>query len=127
MVSLLAAEGEVAGMPLTEEDCRILAGYERMSNELSAKAHFLVGRILDKRTAGDLDPLSFDNAMTALDPEWPNIAEITAEVATARNPQRRLHGWPLIKDVAQLVGCGIVIVLLMFAVVIVVGSVFHWN
>jgi hypothetical protein len=128
MVDSLATEGEVAGTPLTEEECRILAGCGAMSDELSAKARLLVGRIFDKQTEKDLDPRSFSNAMEwATDSDWPNIAEITARVATERNPDQRLHGWPWIKDKTRLVGCGLAAVLLTFAIVIVMGLVFHWK
>lgn len=128
MVDSLAAEGEVAGTPLTEEERGILAGYGALSDELSAKARLLVGRILEKQTEEDQNPRSFGNAMEwATDPEWPNIAEITAQVATGRNPDQRLHGWPWIKDKTRLVFCGLAAVLLMFGLVAVMASFFHWK
>jgi hypothetical protein len=128
MVDSLAAEGEVAGTPLTKEERGILAGYGALSDELSVKARLLFGRILEKQTEEDLNPRSFGNAMEwATDPEWPNITEITAQVATERNPDRRLHGWPWIKDKTRLVICGLVAVLLMFGAVAVMAFVFHWK
>jgi hypothetical protein len=38
-----------------------------------------------------------------------------------------LHGWKQVKDAAQLVGCALLVVLLMFAVVIGAGFLFHWK
>jgi hypothetical protein len=128
MVDLLAAEGEIVGTPLTEDEREMLAGAGAISDELSAKARVLVEHIFDKQIDEDSDPRSFSNAMSwATDPEWPNIAEITAQVVTERNPDRRLHGWPWVKDKTQLVGCGLLAVLLMFAAVIIMGIVFHWK
>jgi hypothetical protein len=63
----------------------------------------------------------------ASDSEWPNIAEITAQVVTERNPDRRLRGWAWVRDMTQLIGCGLLSVLLMFAVVIIISMVFHWK
>jgi len=127
MVDLLAGEGEIAGLPLTVEEREILAGGGAMADELSAKARLLIGRVFDKETREDSDPRSFSNAMLwATDPAWPNVAELVAQVVAERNPDRRLRGWARVKDMLQLVGCGLLVVLLMLAVVIAFG-LFHWK
>jgi hypothetical protein len=128
MVDLLAAEGEVVGVPLTDEEREILAGDGAMSEELRLKAHLLVGSMFDGKTGEDSDRRSFDSAMLlAQDPTWPNVVDIAVQVATERNPHRRLRGWALAQDRIQLVGCGLLAVLLMFVIVAVAGFIFHWK
>jgi hypothetical protein len=127
MVKLLAAEGEILGTPLTDEECETLAGNFAISDELSSKAKFLISRIFENEKQGDSNPRSFSNSMMwAVDPEWPNIAELTGQVAS-ENQHPRLRGWKWAKDKLALLGCGLLVVLLIFAAVIGAGFIFHWK
>ena len=130
MVDLLAAEGDVIGSPLTTDERELLAGQGQLPDELQQKARSLVGRMLDQDRCGarDEDPRTFNNSMEwAADSAWPNIVEITAQIATERKPDHRLHGWPLVKDKIFLIGCGVLAVLLMLTTVVAMGFVFHWK
>ena len=53
MVDLVAAEGDIPGAPLTDEERRILASDSAMSDELAAKARSLIDCVLDKQVEDD--------------------------------------------------------------------------
>jgi hypothetical protein len=128
MVDLLAAEGEVASTPLTDDEREVLVRSGTISPELSDKARMLITRIFDQEIEDDSDPRSFSNSLKwATDPGWPNIAELTVQVATERNPDLRLHGWHRFKDKIQLVACGLLAVMLMMVLAALIGVVFHWK
>jgi hypothetical protein len=128
MVDLLAAEGNILDAPLSEEERESLVCSGGVSDELASKAKYLITHILDSEKNQVSDPRSFSNSMRwAADPAWPNIAELVAQVASERNPRARLSGWRPVKDRIALFSCGLLLVLLMFAAVIVAGFIFHWK
>jgi len=126
MVDLLAAEGQTRGMPLTEGERSILAGEGPVSDDLAAKARRLITEILEREGASNADPRGFGGAMEwASDGAWSNIVELTYTAVDNRCPPPRLHGWSKAKDVFALIGCGLLVVLVMSAIVTAMVFIFH--
>lgn len=128
MVELLAAEGQTLSMPLSDEEREVLVGGSAVSDELSAKARYLISHIFENEKQEDSDPRSFSQSMGwASDGAWSNIVGLTYQVADGLEPRPRLRGWARVKDMIALVGCGLLVVLVMFAVVTAAGFIFHWK
>jgi hypothetical protein len=136
MVELLAKQAEAAGTPLTDEEKEALlqerSGKNQLPEELRQKAMDLIVKIFEVEDASEtaMDPKSFSNSMYwADDAGCSNILALAEQVAceTVRTAYPPLHGWRLVKDRLQLIGCGIFVVLLMLVIVIVAGVVFHWK
>jgi hypothetical protein len=128
MVSLLSQEADISGTPLTETEKEILSSETvPLSEESRQKASKLIGQILERdQAAANESPKSFAACLEWLDPEYPNIAALAEEVITSGGFGKlpRLHGQRWVKDRAQLIGCGLLVVLFMFLVVIVCGLIF---
>lgn len=133
MVVLLAVAAENAGIPITDDDKRILCKESRrgepLPDELREKAKKLIEQILKKdcESVATEDTKSFGNSLEwAGDRDYPNIVALTEEVimsgAYVRNLPR-LHGWAWVKERIQVVGFGLLIVLLMFLVIGIVTIV----
>jgi hypothetical protein len=128
MVDLLAAEGEILNVPLTSEERELLAGNDTMSAELSSKTKYLIAHILKNESQEDFDPRAFSSSMEwASDAAWANVVELTYEVIDGLKPFPRRRGWARLKDKIALIGCGLLVVLLMFAAVTAAGLIFHWK
>jgi hypothetical protein len=137
MVELLAKEAESAGTPLTnlERETLLQASSESpfsVPEDLRQKVKVLIRTIFEAEAPdeSDRDPRSFGNSMLwAGDRSYPNVVALAEGVARdirgTAYPQ--LHGWRFVKDRMQLVGCGVLVVLLMFVMVFVAGIVFHWK
>ncbi len=103
-----------------------------MPDELRRRAKNLIRKIFEAEHPDEFDEgrVSFGNSMLwAGDRSCPNVVALAEEVArdirATTNP--RLHGWRVVKDRMQLLGCGILVVLLMLVVVILAGIAFHWK
>jgi hypothetical protein len=128
MVDLLLAESEILNTPLTEEEREILAGNGLISDELCSKAKYLIGHVLENERQEDSDPQSFGNSMLwASDGGSSNVVELTHQVVDGVKPFPRGKGWPWVRDRMALIGCGVLVVLLMFAAVTIAGLMFHWK
>lgn len=130
MVDLLAEEGEARQEVLTAEEQELLVGCQPITDELARTAKFLIGAILKNETRESSDdPKSLGNSMTwASDGAWSNVVELTYEVADSINPAAtRLKGWPRVKDKLALIGCGLLVVVLMFVAVGIMAAVFRWK
>jgi hypothetical protein len=133
MVELLAKEAEKAGTPLTDHEKEILLQPSSespfsVSEELRRKAKTLISRIFEAESPEefDRDPRSFsDSMLQAGDTAYSNIVALAEEVSRDIRPP--LHGWRLAKDRLQLIGCGGLVVLVMFVLVTIAGFVFHWK
>jgi hypothetical protein len=137
MVELLAKEAEKAGTPLTDQEKETLlqASSESpfsVSEELRRKAKALISRIFETESPEefDRDPRSFSHSMLqAGDTAYSNVVALAEEVSRDIRemgyppPQ----GWRLAKDRMQLVGCGCLVVLVMFVMVTIAGFVYHWK
>lgn len=135
MVELLSAEAEKSGTPLTDLDKEILSNGsspEQVPGDLRQKAKKLITSLYlaEPWDEFERDPKSFGNSLQwAGDSRYPNIVALAEELAiemrgTAFSPPQ---GWRLAKDRLQLIGCGLLVVLLMFAIVIGAGFMFGWK
>lgn len=135
MVELLSQEADRAGSPLTDRDREALAREksrsEPLPEDLRQRAKDLIVRIFESEPWDEFenDPKCFSNSIEwAGDSRYPNVValaeEVRCDIARLTPP---LHGWSRVKDAVQLVGCGLLVVLLMFAVVIGAGFLFHWK
>jgi len=123
MVDLLSAEANVSGSSLNSEEKKILSTECSIRSDLQQKSKSLIREILLKekkehpRTAKSFG----DSLEWAGDSLYPNIVRLTEEViiegrASGIFPRlARDHGWGRVKDKALLIGCGVLIVLTMFA------------
>jgi hypothetical protein len=131
MVELLSVEAIKDGVPLSERDREILANVEPMPEILRQRTKELVMRIYESESPDERerDPKCFGCALQwAGDGQYPNIVALAEEVACdIARPSAPLHGWKRVKDKLQLLGCGLLLVLLMFAVVAVAGFLFGWK
>ena len=131
MVELLSAEAIKDGVPLTERDREILASAEPMPEILRQRAKELITRIYESESLDEWerDPKCFSCSLQwAGDREYPNIVALAEGVACdIARPSAPLYGWKRVKDKLQLLGCGLLLVLLMFAIVAVAGFLFHWK
>jgi hypothetical protein len=135
MVELLSDEAIKDGVPLTERDREILARensrLEPMPEVLRQRAKDLITRIFEGEPLDEFgrDPKCFSCSLQwAGDGRYPNIVALAEEVACdIARPSVPLLGWKRVKDKLQLVGCGLLLVLLMFAIVIGAGFLFGWK
>jgi len=135
MVQLLSDEAIKDGVPLTEHDREILtresSRLEPMPDILRQRVKDLIGRIFEAEPLDECerDPKCFSCSLQwAGDGRYPNIVALAEEVACdIARPSAPLHGWKLAKDKLQLVGCGLLLVLLMFVIVAIAGLVFRWK
>lgn len=134
LVAILSREAETAGTPLTDTEKEILAREHSpnipIPEELRQSAKQLIARIFDAepRDEFERDPKSFSNSLEWTERGNPNIA-VLAEEISRENPHLSppWYGWKRVKDRLQLVGCALIVILLMFAVVIALGFLFHWK
>jgi hypothetical protein len=135
MVELLSDEAIKDGVPLTERDRELLARensrLEPMPEVLRQRAKDLITLIFEAEPFDEFerDPKCFSCSLQwAGDGRYPNIVALAEEVACdIARPSAPLYGWKLVKDNLQLVGCGLLVVLLMFAIVAVTGLLFGWK
>jgi hypothetical protein len=134
MVELVASEGARVGTALGDEEKAILLAQPSrrcpVPEELVWKSRKLIEELLHReKEAGDRkDARSFGNSFDWADGANANIVVLTLGVLTNSPPLApTLQGGKLIKDRIQLVGCGLIVVLLMLLTVIVAGNVFHWK
>jgi len=128
MVSLLSEEADRSGIPLTEAEKEILASeVGAPGEELRQKSLKLIGQILerDRATSSEENPKGFGACLEWVEPDYPNIASLAEEVFTSGGFQvPPLHGSGWVKDRAQLIGCGFLVVVLMFLIVVVWSLIF---
>jgi hypothetical protein len=128
LVELLSQEAEKVGTPLTNSEKEALARessrLEPLPEDLRQRTKELIRGIFEAEPwdSFDADPRSFTNSLEWADPSWPNIVALAEEVSSGNAGHAPpLHGWKRVKDSVQLVGCALLVVLLMFAVVITIG------
>lgn len=134
MLALLCNEAAKDGIPLTDEDRAILAqeGFDQdaIPEDLRKRVKDLIARILiTESDSFTRDPKSFNDSIQWADPHYPNIVALAEEVARELGAEAYppLRGWARVKDKIQLVGCGCLVVLLMFIAVIFAGYFFGWK
>lgn len=126
MLRLLCEQAERAGTALSDEEKKILLaekGHASPSSELRQKVDPLIKQLLQREatTQECKDPKSFGNTLEwAGDQANPNIVAFTEDVICggwSPGGLPRLHRRAWLLDKAQLIGCGILIVVLMLLVV----------
>jgi hypothetical protein len=133
MVALLSNEAANAGIPLSDDDKKLLASEvmpgARISEELRNRTKKLIEGTLKREQASgpDEDPKSFGNSLEwAGDPGYPNIVMLTEEVitsGTSRKSLAPLHGRRWLKDNGQLIGCRLAVVLFLMLIGITIGLI----
>jgi hypothetical protein len=130
MVALIAAQAEKIGTPLSEEERRLLLDESAPAPcivpvESDAKVTKLIEQIFDSEVEPD-DPKSLGNSMEwAGDGSYPRVVALTERVILSRSEKStRLRGRRWAIDRIQLVGCGVVAVILMMFVVALVSWLF---
>jgi hypothetical protein len=118
MLTLIASEADRAGTPLSEAEKQMLLARRDPKNivpdDFRTKAKKLIEQTFDHETDPD-SPLSLGNSVEwAGDGAYPTIVALTVEVMLERNEKfPRLRGRRQIVDLIQLVGCGVVSVILL--------------
>jgi hypothetical protein len=134
MVQLVAAQAEKTGVPLTDEERRMLLTDaipgdgmpgDEASEQLDAKARKLIEQTFDAEVEPD-DPKNLGNSLQwAGDGRYPRIVALTEDVIRSRGENfARLRGRRWAIDRIQLVGCGVVVVIVMMLVVVLFGWLF---
>jgi hypothetical protein len=132
MLLALSVEAEAAGTPLSDTERKMLAAEaapERpIPDDFKERVKPLISTILQRERTADPGTISigFFDALEWVEPDYPNIAALAEDVMTSGGsgglPQ--LHGARLIKDRAQLVGCGIALVVALMAIAVAIGFLF---
>jgi len=135
MVNLLAAEANKAGCPLSDLDRKILCAEnpddEPIPEELRQRTKRLIARIFETEPWDDLErePRDFGNSLEwASDSRCANMVTLAEEVACEiAHPLPRLHGWGLVKDKVQLVGCAVLFIVIIGASIAAIQALFGWK
>jgi hypothetical protein len=117
MIALIAAEAERSGSPLTEAEKVLLLSHwdpeTTVSEEFRSKAKNLIQQTLSHEADPD-SPRSLGNSVEwAGDQQYPTIVGLTEEVLLERSEKPRLGSKRRLVDLVQLVGCGLVVVILL--------------
>ncbi len=129
MVALVAAQADKVGAPLSEEEQRLLlegAATPKIAEEESDRRfRKLIEQAFDYEVNPD-DPMSLSSTVQwAGDGRYPKIVALAEEIIISRGEKRpRLRGRRQIIDLIQLVGCGVVVVILMMLVVALLSWLF---
>ena len=135
MVQLLAIEAEKIGIPLSDVEKELLLDetpdQETLPQELREKAKGLIAKILETESGEfDRDPKSFlDSLQWAGDSGYVPVVALAEEVACeiGGNAYPPLKGWQKIKDRGLLIGCGLLVVLAIFAIGAIGTVFFGWK
>jgi len=134
MVVLLSQEADRHGTPLKETEKKLLISEsgrgESLPEDLRMRLHKLIVEILEREKTTDIrnDPKSFLTSFEwASDNAYSLIVALTEEVITGSGfgPLPPRHGREWIKDRAQLIGCGLLLVLIMMLIVVICGVIFQ--
>ena len=116
----------VGGTPFSEGERKLLgedAPEHPLPEELRQRFTKLIGQLLEKEQeiGAEADPKSFGNSLEwAGDPAYPNVVALTEGLVISRRPPESLRGRLRreMKDLMQVIGCGLTIVLLLAIVVV---------
>jgi hypothetical protein len=126
MVKVLSLEAESQGNPLSEADKTWLAseteGRAQLSEDFRLRIHKLIQSLIERETTLQTEdtPTGFLATFEwASDAYSPHIVVLTYEVidSGALGQLPKLHGRKWLKDKAQLIGCGFLVVVLMMLIV----------
>lgn len=127
MVALIAAESERCGTPLSEVEKKILLAHWDRETTVSEDFRAKAKKLIEQTLLHEADPgnsLSLGNSVGwAGDGAFPTVVASAEEVMLEGGEKPRLRGKRAIIDLAQLVGCGFVsVILLTFLRLLSVGS-----
>lgn len=134
MIVLLSQEADRHGTPLNETEKKMLASESARGDpfpeDLKLRSHKLIGKILEREKTTDIknDPKSFLASFEwASDNAHSQIVALTEEVITGGGFGHLppVHGRRWIRDRAQLIGCGLLLVLAMMLIVAICGLIFQ--
>lgn len=125
MVALIAAEAERSGTPLNKAEKQTLLDHwdpeTIVPKDFRTKAKKLIEQTFNYEAAPD-NPLSLGNSVEwAGDQSYPTIVALTEEVMLERGEKPRLGRRRQIIDLIQLVGCGVVTVVLLMLFAALLG------
>jgi len=130
MVELLSQEADRHGTPLNDMEKKMLASESGrgVPEDLRIRSHKLIEEILEREKSTDIkdDPKSFLASFEwASDNAHSQIVALTEEVITGGGFGHLppLHGRRWIKDRAQLIGCGLLLVLIVMLIVATCGLI----
>ena len=133
MVALVAAEAEKSGTPLSDEEWGLLLDdaisgdampETAASEELDAKVRRLIEQRFDSEIEPD-DPKNLGNSLGwAGDGQYPRIVALTEDVIRLRS-EKSPRGRKWVIDRIQLVGCGVVAVVLLMLCAALFGWLFE--
>jgi hypothetical protein len=128
MVALIAAEAERSGIPLTEEERQTLLGgwYPEtiVPDDFRTKAKKLIEQTFTYEPDPD-SPISLGHSvMWAGEDGYPMIVALTEEVMREKCERSPLRGRRKIIDRLQLIGSGLVVVILMMLIVVLFSWLF---
>lgn len=135
MVNLLSDAATKAGTPLSDLDRKILneesSALGPMPDDLRQRVKKLIAQIFETEPWDEMErsPKDLGNSLEwAGDSDSRNIVVLAEEVASEiARPSVPLHGWGLVMDKLQLVGCGILLIVLIAAVIAGVQALFGWK
>jgi len=135
LVNLLANEAIKAGSPLSDIDRKILReenpDSDAIPEELRQRAKDLIARVFEAESWDDMerDPKDFGSSLEwASDSRCSNIVMLAEEVACElARPLPRLHGWGLVKDRFQLIGCAVLFIVIIGASIAAIQALFGWK
>ena len=129
MLLLISSEAEAAGIPLSDDERKILTAEvvpERpVPENLRDRVKSLVSAIIQRERASTRgnSKIGFLDALEWVEPDYPNIAALAEEVITGGGlgalPQS--HGGRWVRDRAQLVGCALALVIGLAVVVLAIS------
>jgi hypothetical protein len=134
MVVLLSQEADRHGTSLNQTEKKMLTSEsgpgEPFPEDLRIRLHKLIEEIIEreKNTDAKNDPKSFLASLEwAGDNAYPQIVALTEEVIMGGGFRHLppLHGRSWVKDRAQLIGCGFLLVLIMMLIVVICGLIFQ--
>jgi len=122
MISLFSEEADSSGTPLTEAEKEILRSEGRSPREeLRQKTLKLIGQIVERAqaTPSEENPKDFLACLEWVEPDYPVIAALGEEVISSGRFGKVPPLHERVKDRAQLIGCGLLVVLIMVLVIAV--------
>lgn len=129
MVALVAAQADKVGAPLSEEERRLLlegaAPPKIAEEELDEKFRKLIEQTFDSEVEPD-DPKNLGNSVQWVgDDQYPRIVALAEDVIRSRREKfNRTRGRRRAIDRIQLVGCGLVAVMLLMLFAALLGWIF---
>ncbi len=124
MVALVSAQADKLGVSLSEEERRLLVEEATPPKIADEESDEKFRKLIEKTFDSEVDdPMNFSSTIQwAGADRYPKIVALAEEIITSRGENRpRLRGRRAIIDLVQLVGCGVltVILLMLFSALVI--------